>query len=122
MVGAVAGIHLPGGRLRGIDFWIDLMLASDPALVGGIGLTLAIALVYVFLFQVTMGRTPGMRLLKMRIIDIYGGAPSTGRAALRSAGYLAGAATLLLGYLWIGFDREKRGLHDWIAGTYVVKA
>jgi uncharacterized RDD family membrane protein YckC len=24
--------------------------------------------------------------------------------------------------LWIGFDREKRGLHDWIADTYVVKA
>jgi len=24
--------------------------------------------------------------------------------------------------LWIGFDREKRALHDWVAGTYVVLA
>ena len=31
------------------------------------------------------------------------------------------AATLGLGFAWIGFDREKRGLHDWLAGTYVVR-
>ena len=31
-------------------------------------------------------------------------------------------ATLGLGFFWIGFDSEKRGLHDWLAGTYVVKA
>ena len=41
---------------------------------------------------------------------------------LRSGGYVAAAATLLLGFLWIGFDSEKRGLHDWIAGTYVIRA
>jgi uncharacterized RDD family membrane protein YckC len=29
--------------------------------------------------------------------------------------------TLSLGYLWIAFDAEKRGLHDWIAGTYVIR-
>jgi uncharacterized RDD family membrane protein YckC len=29
---------------------------------------------------------------------------------------------LALGFLWIGFDREKRGLHDWLADTYVVRA
>jgi uncharacterized RDD family membrane protein YckC len=34
----------------------------------------------------------------------------------------AGAVTLGLGFLWIGFDSEKRGLHDWLSGTYVVKA
>jgi uncharacterized RDD family membrane protein YckC len=29
---------------------------------------------------------------------------------------------VMLGFLWVGFDSEKRGLHDWIAGTYVIKA
>jgi uncharacterized RDD family membrane protein YckC len=24
--------------------------------------------------------------------------------------------------LWMGFDSEKRGLQDWIAGTYVIRA
>ena len=35
--------------------------------------------------------------------------------------HLLGVATLGLGFIWIAFDSEKRGLHDWLAGTYVVK-
>jgi Tol biopolymer transport system component len=56
-----------------------------------------------------------------RIIDVYGERPSVARAAARTGGYLACVATLGLGFLWIGFDSERRGLHDWVAGTYVVK-
>lgn len=122
VAGQLAGVHLPPSRHRGVDFWLDLLLASDPALVGALGLTLAIATVYVLVFQITIGRTPGMKVLKTRIIDVYGDPPSTGRAAARTAGYLAGVATLGLGFLWVGFDSEKRGLHDWISGSYVVKA
>jgi hypothetical protein len=44
-----------------------------------------------------------------------------GYPGARCAGYLAGIATLFLGFLWIGFDHEKRGLQDWIAGTYVIR-
>ncbi len=122
IAGQVAGVHLPPSRHRGVDFWLDLLLASDPALVGALGLVLAIATVYVLVFQITISRTPGMKLLRTRIIDVYGDPPSTGRAVARTAGYLAGVATLGLGFLWVGFDSEKRGLHDWISGTYVVKA
>ncbi len=122
LVGAIAGIHLPPSRHRGLDFWLDLFLASDPAVLGAIVLTIIIALVYAFVFHVVTARTPGMRALKLRIIDLYGEPPSHARAALRAGGYLASVATLFLGFLWIGFDAEKRGLHDWIAGTYVVKA
>jgi uncharacterized RDD family membrane protein YckC len=28
---------------------------------------------------------------------------------------------ILLGYLWIGRDRQKRGWHDHIASTYVIR-
>jgi len=122
VAGQLAGVHLPPSRHRGVDFWLDLLLASDPALVGGLGLTLAIATVYVLVFQITIARTPGMKVLKTRIIDVYGDPPTTGRAVARTAGYWAGVATLGLGFLWVGFDSEKRGLHDWISGSYVVKA
>ena len=122
VAGKVAGVHLPPSRHRSIDFWLDLLLANDPALLGGIGLTLAIAVVYAQVFQLTMSRTLGMRALKLRIIDVYGDELSTARAALRTLGYLASLATLGLGFLWIGFDSEKRGLHDWISSTYVVKS
>jgi uncharacterized RDD family membrane protein YckC len=124
LVSKIAGVHLPPTNLRVIDLdrWIDLALAKDPALVMGLGLFTAIGLAYLLLFHVVLGRTVGMRVLKLRIIDVYGDRPSPARCLARCAGYLAGVATLFLGFLWIGFDSEKRGLQDWIAGTYVIRA
>lgn len=122
VAGQITGIHLPDSRHYGVDFWLDLLLGSDPALLGLLGLILATAAIYVAVFQITWAATPGMRLLGLRVIDLYGDAPSLPRAIARSAGYLVSAATLGLGFVWIGFDRERRGLHDWLSGTHVVKA
>jgi uncharacterized RDD family membrane protein YckC len=120
----IAGVHLPPSNLKilDVDMWIDLVLATDPALVMGMVMLLAIGMIYLLVFQIIVGRTLGMRLLKIKIIDVYGDRPSPGRCVARCAGYLAGVATLFLGFLWMGFDSEKRGLQDWIAGTYVIRA
>jgi uncharacterized RDD family membrane protein YckC len=120
----IAGIHLPPSNLHlfDIDLWIDLVLAVDPALVMGLVLFIAIGLVYLLVFHSVRGRTVGMQVMKMKIIDVYGDPPSPARCVVRCAGYLASVATLFLGFLWIGFDSEKRGLQDWIAGTYVIRA
>jgi uncharacterized RDD family membrane protein YckC len=118
---AIAGVHIPRSNMHGPDFWLDLFLASDPALLMALGLFTAIGCIYLFVFQVTMGRTLGMHVLKLRVIDVWGDTPSNTRCAIRTAGYLASALTFFLGFLWIGFDSEKRGLHDWIAGTYVIR-
>lgn len=120
----ITGVHLPPSNLRliDIDLWIDLVLAKDPALMMAAILFCAIGLTYLLIFQIVVGRTLGMRLLKLKIIDVYGDRPSAGRCVARSAGYLASTATLFLGFLWMGFDSEKRGLQDWIAGTYVIRA
>jgi uncharacterized RDD family membrane protein YckC len=120
----IAGVGLPPSNLRllDVDMWIDLVLATDPALVMALVLFVAIGLTYLLVFHIILGRTLGMRVMKMRIIDVFGDRPSPARCAVRCAGYLAGAATLFLGFLWIGFDSEKRGIHDWIAGTYVIRA
>ncbi|MEZ4362163.1 MAG: RDD family protein [Kofleriaceae bacterium] len=124
VAGKLSGVSLPAMKIGpfDLDLWIDLVLALDPGLIMDLVLTLAIGLTYLTVFHVLRGRTLGMTALKMKIIDVYGDRPSPRRAVLRVAGYLAGVATLGLGFLWIGFDSEKRGLHDWIAGTYVVKA
>ena len=37
-------------------------------------------------------------------------------------GLLVSLALFCGWYLWIAFSREKRGLHDLLAGTYVVRA
>src|SRR5215470_6863909 len=116
----VAGLPLPGLRRTRVDDWLDLLLAGDATVWGAAGLALSIVLAYLLAFQALAGRTVGMRLLGIRIIDVYGDTPSPLRSLVRTLGYIAGLATLLLGFLWIGFDREKRGLHDWLAGTYVI--
>jgi uncharacterized RDD family membrane protein YckC len=122
LAGKLAGVSLPDARHTAPDYWLDLAIAGEPALWGTIGLVLAIAVIYLFLFHMTVARTLGMRVCKLRVIDVYGEPPSVARAALRTLGYLASAATLGLGFVWVGFDAEKRGLHDWIAGTYVIRS
>jgi uncharacterized RDD family membrane protein YckC len=123
IVSKIADVHLPARNIKllDIDMWIDLVLAGSSALVMALVLFIAISLTYLLVFHITLGRTLGMRVLKMKIIDIYGDPPSPARCVARCAGYLAGIATLFLGFLWIGFDNEKRGLQDWIAGTYVIR-
>jgi uncharacterized RDD family membrane protein YckC len=122
LAGQLAGVHLPESRHYGLDFWLDLLLSSDPALLGMLGLLLATAAIYAAIFQITWAATPGMRMLGLGIIDLYGDPPSVLKSIARTAGYLASVVTLGLGFLWIGFDRERRGLHDWLSGTHVVKA
>jgi uncharacterized RDD family membrane protein YckC len=123
IVSKVADVHLPAKNIKllDIDMWIDLALAGSSALVMALVLFIAISLTYLLVFHITLGHTLGMRVLKMKIIDVYGDPPSPARCVARTLGYLAGFATLFLGFLWIGFDNEKRGLQDWIAGTYVIR-
>jgi uncharacterized RDD family membrane protein YckC len=123
IAGRITGLHMPSNlHVFDIDLWIDLVLATDPALVMALVLFSSIGLVYLLVFQIVVGRTLGMQVLHIKIIDIYGDRPSAGRCVARCAGYLVGVATLFLGFLWMGFDSEKRGLQDWIAGTYVIRA
>ena len=70
----------------------------------------------------TRGQTPGKQLLGLIVIDAYGERPSLLKTLLRTVGYAVSVLPFSLGFLWIGFDREKRALHDWLAGTYVVLA
>lgn len=66
--------------------------------------------------------TPGKLLLSLKIVDATTGrAPHPTQYMVRYLAYFLSAMMLLLGFLWIGIDRRKQGLHDKLAGTVVVR-
>lgn len=79
------------------------------------------AALYFILFIALSGRTPGQKLVGIRVINRAGGPPGPWRAMLRLAGTALGLAPGGLGSLWMAFDREKRAFHDYLTGTYVVR-
>ena len=117
---AVAGHALP--RLGELGFGYLVHLAVDGGLAGAVALSIGalVMVLYLLIFTAMSGQTPGLRLLRLRVIDAYGEPPSLLRAALRIVGLALSILLFCLGYLWVAFSREKRGLHDLIAGTYVV--
>jgi len=81
-----------------------------------------IPIAYFFLFWVRFSATPGKLICGLRIVESDGRKLSWGKALLRLVSYVPSGVVLLLGFIWVGFDRHKQGWHDKIAGTYVVKA
>ena len=99
-----------------------LWLALPPAAVAlWLAPFLGIAAFYVVLFTAVSGQTPGLMLVGARVVTARGARPGLLRALVRLLALAAGLIPGGLGALWIAFDREKRGLHDHLAGTYVVR-
>lgn len=76
----------------------------------------------VILFWVYKSATPGKMAFRLKIVDAKTGGPvSGGRLVGRYLGYYVSAIPLLLGMIWVGFDKKKQGWHDKLAGTVVVR-
>lgn len=94
--------------------------AREAAMMIIINLVVPIALYVVFWNR--LGGTPGKLMLKLRVIDANTGQNiSVGKSLLRVLGYVLATIPVYLGFIWAGFDREKRGWHDMIAGTRVIR-
>ena len=71
--------------------------------------------------QAFFGTTPGKWLMGLRIVRYPSlEAPSRGRYVLRYLAYIPAAGALMIGILWVSFNRERRGWHDYLAGTAVL--
>jgi uncharacterized RDD family membrane protein YckC len=82
---------------------------------------LVVPVAYFVLSHGTGGQTMGKRLLGARVID-QGGAPIGYLRALgRCVATLAAAMPFGIGLAVAGFRRDRRGLHDFLAGTRVVR-
>jgi uncharacterized RDD family membrane protein YckC len=116
----VLGHPLPRLGQLGPDYLVDMAVNGGGLAETLLVMAILVAFAYFFLFTTLRGQTFGKHLVHVRVIDAFGERPSLGRAAVRTLAYVPSLALLALGFLWIGFDREKRGLHDWLADTYVV--
>jgi uncharacterized RDD family membrane protein YckC len=68
------------------------------------------------------GRTVGQMALGLWVVDATNGARiSFSKAITRFGGYIVNGLVLNLGYMWAGWDPQKQGWHDKIAGTFVVR-
>jgi uncharacterized RDD family membrane protein YckC len=67
------------------------------------------------------GQTLGKMLVGVRVMGVDGSLLSFGAALLRFIGYFASLGTLGLGFIMAGLRRDKRALHDLLAGSRVVR-
>ena len=76
----------------------------------------------ILLFWMYRSATPGKMALGATIVDSMTGRPPTkGQLIGRYFAYYLSIIPLCLGFLWIAFDPRKRGWHDILAGTVVVR-
>jgi uncharacterized RDD family membrane protein YckC len=77
---------------------------------------------YFVLCWSTVGQTPGMRLMGLRVLAERGGHISVLRAVVRLVGLGLAIIPLFLGFVPVLFDGRRRALQDFLAGTVVVYA
>jgi uncharacterized RDD family membrane protein YckC len=96
----------------------------QPSWVGSVMslLTTAFILAYfTYLEGSSSGQTLGKRALNIRVVDFHAGTSiGYARALARSVIAYFISPILLLGYLWMLWDREKQTWHDKVASSVVV--
>ncbi|MBN8543217.1 MAG: RDD family protein [Alphaproteobacteria bacterium] len=71
--------------------------------------------------QMLFKNTPGKWLLGLKLTTSDNQTfPAVWRLVLRFIGYGIACLPLLLGIVWMNFDKQSRGWHDWLAGTRVI--
>jgi uncharacterized RDD family membrane protein YckC len=72
-------------------------------------------------FWVFKGATPGKMLFKAQVVDAQTGAsPDFWQSLTRYIGFYVSLTPLLLGFIWVAFDRRKQAWHDKMARTVVI--
>ncbi len=81
-----------------------------------------LATTYFVVFHGMEGKTIGKWLFGLRVVGSDRQAISYRRALLRWIGFSGfGCATIGLSFLWILWSAEKRGWHDFLARTWVIR-
>lgn len=83
---------------------------------------IAMAACYEAFFIAKLAATPGKLVIGVKVVRPDGSAVSLGRAFGRYFAKMLSGFILFIGFIMVGFDSQKRGLHDMICDTRVVKS
>jgi uncharacterized RDD family membrane protein YckC len=128
--GPFPGLAYGGFWAKAGALWADLLVITgisaglDPLAMGAhLGALVALTpAVYFVGFWGSLGRSPGMWLVGVRVVRAEdGGRLGFRRSLLRAAGYLLDLASCFIGFGWAALDPHRQGWHDKIAGSYVVR-
>lgn len=79
-------------------------------------------MILVIFFWVRFRGTPGKQLMNCEVVDANTfGNLTVGQSILRYIGYFLSTLPLCLGFLWVAWDKKKRGFHDLLAHTVVIR-
>lgn len=80
-----------------------------------------VLIITVYLWVNWSGYTPGKRIMGIRVVSVENYTEvGYSKAIIRYVCYFLSAILLGLGFIMVAFREDKRGLHDLIAGTYVI--
>ena len=81
----------------------------------------SVLLVTMIFWKRWRGATPGKKFVHVKIVDAKTFEDINNTQALtRSFGYIVSTLAFLIGFIMVGFRKDKRGLHDLLAGTVVI--
>jgi uncharacterized RDD family membrane protein YckC len=107
IVALVAGL---AGSLR--PHWLVATIAASAWAI--------VVATYFVVFWSIGGQTPGMQLMGLRVAGPSGRAPGVLRSVVRLIGLVLAIVPMFLGFVPVLFDRRRRGLQDYLAGTTVL--
>ena len=82
---------------------------------------ISVLIVTILFWDNWRGATPGKKFLHVKIVDAKTFEDITNKQAItRSLAYIPSLLLFGIGFLMIAFRKDKRGLHDLIAGTAVI--
>lgn len=99
MIGAIIGSAVTYGCLYLLGAWLYEALLTSSSWQG----------------------TVGKKVLRLKVTDEAGNRIGFGRATGRFFGKIISTLIMYIGFIMVAFTDRKRGLHDMIAGTLVMK-
>ena len=111
VVAAVA-VRMLSNQISGLQIWLVPIVWAISAV---------LPMLYLLIGWTRSGRTVGKAVCRLRVTCLDGSEVGFGTAVVRLIGYFLSSLILCIGYLMVAFTDRKRGLHDMVAGTVVVK-